>query len=498
MYKHKAHFRHIEGEARFLWILSPDRPGSGSINDLPPSQEPFDDAVRLFANRTIQFLGNSVGLGNRDLVDRTMRNPQLIVAAFRSPNILTDTTTRGLPTNRIPTPEDVLWTRSVRERNIAFLQFIRESVPEQTRRTNPLFDHAGLRAANFNTYLSGAGINIAPPNNALLQQMLDTVSCLQGSTTSTAPGPVQDAVRQTLRELYPAGAIGEKRLYADYFECVRLLRSDRSSPQPTNELLSTRELLTQRLQGRVAPEMPRRFLSWLLHEDPSVVQRTLSSMSSRINQGGVNVSFERSGAHEDLNKLQSVVNESILDRTLQFYNDREPWQQFAMIGLGLWATYKLLRSDSNFARAGRILASGVVGWMAFEKFVLGHDLSQMHITQGMRSLQGLLVRDFGPENRQRIEIMSKFLDERIYMNANLSSAFVTLSSMRMGDIASSLRQDPAGLSFHFAPNIQGPLRQAASRRGLNPDAVSGQFFAPSQPIQVASLGRTLPDRKSVV
>lgn len=503
---HLTHFRtgtHTTQESRLLSMSL-----ELGTNPLGPPQgaDAFVDTIQNAAS----WMADTVLPGNREArikngTERRLNDPQQWVTAFQRTDILGATVPQRPLTGDAYGPQELLESKTVRERQMIFLRFVRASTPPAFMASEPVFNIRGLREASLENFAAAnpAGDLMTAAEIARIPRILTLVGAAVGSkalqpATPATPEDTQntDIVRQMLNTHYPLNDPENRHLLDDYIRAIKILRGP-GLPPPSNAQMRTREELLKLItstqnSGKLPVDFPRRFLAWLQHEDPVRVQNILSQ-------------FDPIREREDKTKLEALqipqkrqaelkekIAASIPERVMEVYNRLEPWQQYTAIGLGIFAGWKILRGEGFVASTARTALVGVAGLSAFEYLVLGTPPSRGLMARGLESLQTNLGGNVPEKNRKMLQMMARYTNERAFMHsAEIADSLALMATLKMSDISNALTINVTGGQLRYELSdtmLRAKLEDQRKDMGLKKEAVDKIFKGPHKEAIAQAVG----------
>lgn len=502
---------HPERETRLVRQHLSSMPGGGAI----PQIEKAQNDLMNFMSAQFENLINPNGVRN-NINDRNMRNPQLWVEAFQNENIFTAPVSPN-PLPPIFRPKDVLLTLPPEDRAIHFYRFARGMIPQGTLR-DPFFTgvKAGLpghhqeifTAPDFEAYVN-AQRRIRPigiPEKNDLRTILDTIARMNGRPLPLEGDPTMtpihrtslDLARKAYKEVYPALQPGH--LYHDYLDAVRQLQQ--LQPPPTNTDLRSHSYLVRQLR---IFNRPSRFLGWLQTMTPAEAEAALKPHAAAREQQDAHRNLQKLGAQEALTKLSEGPRKAIEKKNRHFsqnFDGMEPWQQYATIGLGIYAMYYLWTAQDANKKSPKFLwlipynmiPPALIGTYLYLRLIHGDENAMDTMTGSTQEFLaniwnrgdaflrggGALPETLEAKDQRNLELMARYFDQAAFEKMSpAATAFATLAEARLGHIAESFRPNLDGRGGILYASPRDPLYLEVDaiirRRSYNKNALHQLF-----------------------
>lgn len=383
------------------------------------------------------------------LAERThadLADPRRWIEAFRQADVFSPTQT--LPDSlrgKAFGPKELLRTMSPADRVAQLWNFARETLPPRLTRLIP----------------PGAAI---PPDNVrdTTVTVIAIVLGLRAVDGETRPDALGYA-KEAFDEIYPAHF---GRIYEDYRELARQLgRLPGPAGQISPELLRNRDRLLKIIaenEEHLPPGRYLRFVGWLRVNsaepaDRKLAEARLAALGEQLRKDELRGILHTDQSRLQLEQLQKGVKMDAERRNRTFMHNfemLEPWQQYAVIGLGLFAAWKLWKKPGRFL--GIIpywtIPTGVVGLYLYRRLIAGdHDALNTMTGATQRGAQniwdwtnanilsrGILTPTVEREDATRMSIMARFLNQRAFLSHfPIAAPMMTVAEIKMKHFAGS-------------------------------------------------------------
>lgn len=450
--KYSAHACLSWQEARLCRMTPPGPPESRNF----PIIDSFNSFVTNMWNRITGFV--NPGERNEKQVRENIATPRRWLDAFARREVFIEPQrARDSLSGQVFGPQELLQTMTREERVEAFYEFIRNILPPATIET-----------------ITGTPLP-AEPTEAVKERVLKVAGIVLGARAPERAEDIADA-RLAFTKLYPAGELGH--IYEDYMVMVReIRRTPGTGIPPANEDFNDPVRLLRLIEQRANQLRPGRhmqFLGWLRVEDPKVARErlVLLGQARRLSElSGDQITLKN---EQMVSKLQKGVREDLERRNRSFTDNfamLEPWQQYAVIGLGLFAAYKLWNKPGRFL--GIIpywtIPTGLVGWYLYRRLMVGDQDAFNTITRDMQrggnkiidTGRNLFNRTAGPptvaqEDASRLSIMSRYLDQRAFLRQfPAAGPMMTVAEVKMSSFAGSAFRVGMDSKSHIQYSLYG-------------------------------------------
>ncbi len=438
---HNRPFR-FHRESRELFQRDPSRPQGPLENNLPGI-----NAINGLFTNAIGLVGNLFNRGS-DAEAHTraeLSNPRRWVEAFQQFDVfLQPQTLRESLRGTAFGPKKLLQTMSPAERVAQLWNFAREVLPPRLTRLIP------------------AGTAI--PSDSIRDTAVTTIAIVLGlrAVDPTRTTEILHA-QEAFREIYPVGSFGH--IYEDYRELVRQLRL---VPGLTGSItpaqFSSREQLLRIINENadLPPGQYLRFAGWLRVNsldpaDAKIAAVRVAALAEQFRKDEELGKVNTLKSEHQIQQLQKGVKLDVERRNRTFLDNfgmLEPWQQYAVVGLGLFAAWRLWKKPGRFFGIVPYwtIPTGVVGFYLYRRLLLGdQDALNTMTTSIQRGGQnawdwihtnilnrGILTPTVEREDATRMSILSRFLDQRAFLSHFPAAApMMTVAEIKMKHFAGS-------------------------------------------------------------
>ncbi len=477
---------HLDREARLCHV-----DGAPESRNLPGI-----DAINGFVENIMRNVNGLLSPqdAREQVTQRNLSNPNRWIQAFGRAEVFTEPqTTRASLNGQAFGPQELLATMSVEDRVRHFYDFARAVLP-----------------ARVADRLLPAGAGRPPvPDEARKETVLNTTAIVLGLRRPGPGAPEIAFAREAFDEIYPEGQMGF--IYQDYTELVReIMRITTPAGRPSAAQLQDREQLLKLAEER-ANQMPqgrfRRFIGWLRvsEGDPAAMKLTqarLTVLGNQRQRNELSQDQNKLKTHQMMEKLQDGPRLDAERRNRNFmdnFNMMEPWQQYAVIGLGLFAAYKMWNSKSKLFGVIPMwtIPTGVVGLYLYRRLVMGDqdaiNTMTSAVQRGVNTVtdagRGILNRGILPptieeQDQKTLAMMSQFLDQNAFLSQfPVAAPMMTIAQVRMRSLAGNAfraQLTPGGIQYSLYAGPRDPLYIEAQgiikNRRYNRDTLHRIFY----------------------
>ena len=404
---------------------------------------------------------------------RNLANPDEWIAAFRNENVFDPgRTDRSAITGRAFGPAQLLSTMTPQDRIREFYAFAASVLPRGSRLI------PATPPATLDT-----------PTKTIV---LGTVATVMGLRSPDAGSSEMTFAREAFRDIYPEGLDGF--IYEDYSNLVREIRAVRlPGGEPSTAQLENREQLLKLAEER-SLQMPhgryRRFIGWLRASegDPAMsklVQARLTVLGGQRQRNELNHKENELKTRLMIEATQRGPGEDAERRGRNFMENfgmLEPWQQYAVIGLGLFAAYKLWKKPGRFL--GVIpywtIPTGVVGYYLYRRLFMGdHDAINTitgNVQSGLnqiadvgRNIFNIGVDTTEQRDEKNLAVVSQFLSQQAFLeHFPIAAPMMTVAQIEMRHFAGSAfeaKMAGGGISYSLYSPAQNETIEEARANG---------------------------------
>ena len=420
-----------------------------------PAEQPsdFEQLGRRIGQSSENFFGDMVGrfrkiIGTNEQTEANLRSERSWVEAFNHPEIQKPQRFT-LDTNRSFGPRQLLLDMKPEERDIEFVRFMRQMVPDDIRAlypdvfAEPAFDTFPNDANTLDDYMrtrEGEPIRISAKQRKI---MLAIQKLLIGENVRDATPDIlsnaETIARAVLIRRYGENADSLNVGVEDYKDAIA---SFGKNPDPA--IVESASVLVERIPaGRF-----KAALRLGIFTDADLKQRFGPLLRAR--QEEEQAQFHESG--QQMNEIDRNVQEKIRqkNRTLvENFQNMSGKEKFFAVALTGFVTYKMLTSRSKILK---LIPLSIAGAYFYRRLIVGdkQPLNTMgKFTQDFIGFAGKPIRRglekvgvLAPESETNaLSIMGNFLrQEKLDVNPS-AQAFAALANVQLGTIANALQVD---------------------------------------------------------
>ncbi len=477
-------------------------------------QEFFTTTVPNFLSRTF------TGIDNRELLAKqnnaNLQSQAAWVNAFQSPNVFA---APRLPSTTIPasiTPLDVVLRMTPEDRVRAFYQFMRAVLPRSTITTAPIPAALNVPALQNSTLPASFTVPGDVPNPANLAFMLQTAGIVTGQVNPTEPGIALNPealriARLAFNDIYAPGT--PDVMFEDYLSGIRSIRNrfpDGSPGAPTIADIRNPEYLMRNLPDARFRNFVR--VNMIPGPDLEARRKTLQGhidrVASLVEERDKKRIVDIQTTNEQLSKIRTDVTENINRQNNTFmdnFRTLEPWQQFAAMGIGAYALYKMWNSQNRVINKIPLALLGTYGYLRLVNGDPNALNTMVTAVQGaLAPATNLIGRGFNrlglfqsqeSVDRDRLAIMGRYFDQKGFLDMYPHSlAFMTLSEVPMRELGGAFRvtmngEDQPSMSMYSEPGqpLYARMEGIIRTRRYDRNMVFGMFHQ-NNPMISGALG----------
>lgn len=382
------------------------------------------------------------------------------------PNQKEAAVTHSLPDHAFR-PTDFLFSRKLAERKVHFFRFLHETIPQNVRETNALLKTIPcLKDKDFEQYLlthreDGVVAEFDGMAAGSLRTLQEAQAIIYGAGLygKKKGDDAFEIAKQSFDKIYPVtGEIGH--LFQDYVDAVSMLK--KKKPEPTDlDLRDPTYFIAKLPTGRL------RGLLMVLPNDQAAAR--LKFMAEKYAQQERDQKLEHIQSRSDMQQIDKQTRltmersgRSLMDN----YARMEPWQQYVVAGLFVYAMYKMWNSKGKllWVIPYKWIPPALIGTYLYMRLVKGNDnaLNDMMRTGQKytdKAVNGvfnnpLSQRIFGKPQEdidlQRLGKMHMFFNKLAFRKIYPSSvAFTTLAEMKLKYLSSQLKPSKDGTGWEF-------------------------------------------------